>query len=194
MSGAPVGAVPSDPMRPRHPHRRHAALVALLALFGAACSGDGPSGDPLAGATDVTIGEPAADLLDRPLDLVDAEDTTLAALVADGPVVVNYWASWCAPCIQEMPEFEEVHQEVGDRVTFVGINVNDRPEDAARMIERTGITYLVARDDGTLARAGGALNMPTTLVLDRNGAIAVNRLGTMSGDDLRAAIEQVLGS
>jgi len=173
-------------------------VVVALAWAVVAVAGCTDGGDDVARLTDQPeappIEEPEAGLVDRPFDTDAGASLTVADLLESGPVVVNFWASWCAPCIQEMPEFEEVHLAYTDRVTFVGINVNDRPEDAADMIERTGITYLVGLDpDGAYAEAAGALSMPTTLVFATDGTVAETTLGAMSGEELRAVLDEVLG-
>lgn len=171
-----------------------AAVVAVVAVV-AGCTDGGADVAELTERPEAPpLEEPEAGLVGRPFDTDAGATLTVADLLESGPVVVNFWASWCAPCIQEMPEFEEVHLAYAGRVTFVGINVNDRPEDAADMIERTGITYLVGMDpDGSYAEAAGALSMPTTLVFATDGSIVETTLGAMSGEELRAVLDEVLG-
>lgn len=181
----------------RSAYSRAARLLVLaipVVVAAGACTDDG---EPAATLTDEAIpppvGEADAGLVDMEFPLADGGTSTVRDLLDEGPVVLNFWASWCAPCVQEMPEFEEVHQELGDAVTFVGINVDDRPEDAADMIERTGITYLVGLDDdGSYAQAAGALSLPTTLIVDTDGTIAETELGQVSGDELRTLLAGVL--
>jgi hypothetical protein len=61
------------------------------------------------------------------------------------------------------------------------------------MVERTGITYLVARDgDGSYAQTAGAVNLPTTIVIASDGTIAETKLGAMTGDELRDVLDEVL--
>ena len=68
-------------------------------------------------------------------------DHSLGELIGTKPVVLNFFASWCAPCITEMPGFEAVHQSVGDQVTVVGMAYQDSPEHALDTVARTGVTY-----------------------------------------------------
>ena len=109
------------------------------------------------------------------------------------PLVVNFFASWCAPCLAEMPGFERVSQDLGDRVAFLGINLQDSPEDGRRVVERTGITYDVARDtSGSLFKSFGAIAMPTTVLIDANGAVVDLISGELSARSLRERIDKAL--
>ena len=97
------------------------------------------------------------------------------------PVVVNFWASWCPPCVSEMPTFEQVHQRYRDRVAFLGVNLTDDPADAARLVARTGVTYDLARDPrGDAFRAFGGLGMPTTVFVSADGEVLATRTGDLS--------------
>lgn len=110
---------------------------------------------------------------------------------AGRPVVVNYFASWCAPCVAEMPGFQEVSAEYGDRVAFVGVNVRDAPEPASRLVAETGVTYTLASDpDGKALVAVGGTGMPTTLFVDRRGRIVERFTGPMGAGFLRARIRK----
>ncbi len=162
-----------------------AFLLLLSGVFvvGQLSTEDGPAGEA---APDVE------------LPILDADGELTATLTLSElrgtPVVVNFFAAWCTPCIVELPAFEEVHQELGDRVTFLGIDVNDRVADALRLIDETGITYPVVYD-----RAGTALGefndfeiMPTTAFVAADGTLAHVNPGIISGEDLRATIEEKL--
>ena len=109
------------------------------------------------------------------------------------PLVVNFWASWCGPCVVEMPAFEAVYQEFKDRVAFLGLNINDDPERALELVERTGVTYLVAQDDGNaVMNALGAVSMPTTVLIAPNGETVAIRGSRLRAKDLRKLIEENL--
>jgi thiol-disulfide isomerase/thioredoxin len=104
-------------------------------------------------------------------------------------VVVNFFASWCEPCKAEMPDLAAVHAELGTEVSFLGINVRDREDDARALLAATGVAYAVARDpSGSLQEAFGVVNMPSTFFLDADGRIVSSHPGVLSADELRAEL------
>ena len=106
------------------------------------------------------------------------------------PLVINFWAASCVPCIQEMPAFEEVHRELGDEVAFLGLNVREGIEAAERMVERTGVTYDLGRDpSGAIIQSLGGINLPTTVVADAEGTVVEVHVGALDADELRDLIE-----
>jgi thiol-disulfide isomerase/thioredoxin len=110
------------------------------------------------------------------------------------PVVVNFFASYCVPCITEMPAFEAVHRELGDQVTFLGLAVADRDDEATDLVERTGVTYRTARDfrSEVITALGGTI-LPTTVLLDADGEIAAVHPGALDADELRDLLAEELG-
>jgi thiol-disulfide isomerase/thioredoxin len=120
--------------------------------------------------------------------------TTSLDAYAGRPVVLNFFASWCVPCITEMPDFEAAHQLLGDRVAMVGINVMDRPADGEAVVARTGVTYDLGRDpEAALFNAFGTLGMPTTLFLRPDGTVAASHTGALTRRQLLDRIRTELG-
>ncbi len=109
------------------------------------------------------------------------------------PVLVNFFASTCVPCVTEMPAFEEVHRELGHKVTFLGLAMQDRPEDAQALIARTGITYRTGQDkDASAITALGGTMLPTTVLLDADGKIVATHVGKLDADGLRSLLADKL--
>ncbi len=112
----------------------------------------------------------------------------------DGPVVINLWATWCAPCRRELPDFEQVHLEVGDEVRFIGVNLGDRAVDAARFISEVGVSFEQYLDqDGTLNQLLGTATLPVTVITDDRGRIALVHSGPMDAAELNDAIATARG-
>ncbi len=166
-----------------------AAVVVLVGIGALLFGGDdaAPSGNTPDGAAVVEGGGPAP--VEVPFEYFDGGEGTLADF--DGkPIVLNFFASWCAPCVTEMPAFEEVHQELGDEVVFLGINTQDRREDGERIVEETGVTYTIAADiDLGMESAIGVFGMPTTIFINSDGTITRQFSGQLEHSQLTQIIE-----
>ena len=124
----------------------------------------------------------ADDVLDRPFQLVEGGTTTIAELHAeDGrPIVVNLWATWCAPCLAEMPDLQAFHQQRGDEVRVLGLNITDSPTRSDARVEELGITYLLGRDpEGVFVEALGAVGLPVTAFITKQGHLALVHQGCL---------------
>lgn len=109
------------------------------------------------------------------------------------PLVVNFFASWCTPCLAELPGFERVGQNLDGQVGFLGVNLKDSVRAGRRVVEQTGITFTVARDpDGKLFQSFGAVAMPTTVFIDAGGKVVDVHSGALSADELRDRIDKIL--
>ena len=113
----------------------------------------------------------------------------------EGPVILNFWASWCAPCIEEMPDFELVHQEFGDRLTLIGVNDGEDQDTALEFQGRTGVQYLVLLDPTTQLTRGpyGLIGRPTTFYIRADGIIHDVRVGIHSLEEMRRLAGELLG-
>ena len=110
-----------------------------------------------------------------------------------GPLLVNFFASTCTPCITEMPAFEEVFRDVGTQVSFLGLAVEDQPEEAQALVRQTGVTYPTAQDpDRRVITALGGSVLPTTVLLDADGTIVASRYGELDADELRGLLADEL--
>lgn len=130
---------------------------------------------------------------DITLSYFDGTSEQLSELRGE-PVILNFWASWCPACISEMPGFAEVHQRLGDRVKFIGMNMQEVDLDAAnRLVEETGVKYQLAHDpNGAIYSAFGGIAMPTTVFIAADGSVARVHGGTLTAGDLTAIIENDL--
>lgn len=110
------------------------------------------------------------------------------------PMVVNFWAHDCPPCIREMPALERVHQDAGGTVAFVGLAVQDREDEARRLADQTGVSYDLGFDaSGQLITDLGGINLPTTVFVDADGTIVDAHAGEISEAELRDEIRTKLG-
>ena len=128
--------------------------------------------------------------------LLDLEGEPHRLSEIDGPIVLNFWASWCEPCIEEMPEFEIVSQEFAGRVTFVGINDGESPETAREFAyDITNVSYLILLDPTKSMTDGPYLlvGRPTTYFIDADGIIQDLRVGIVNLELLRGLVAELVG-
>lgn len=114
-------------------------------------------------------------------------------------VVLNSWASWCAPCRSEMPAFVDLHATVDpNEVAVIGLNVSDEPGAAAEFIDELGMTFptVVDRAGEILATIPGVppKSLPSTVILDREGRIASRIIGPTDSIGLARELGRVLGA
>jgi thiol-disulfide isomerase/thioredoxin len=87
-------------------------------------------------------------------------------------VVLNFWASWCEPCKEEMPSLQALADQHPDRLVVLTINLKESPEAIARFVRTSGLRLPVVRDaDGSLARAWGVRIYPSTVLIDAQGRV-----------------------
>jgi peroxiredoxin len=174
----------------RHRLMRYAIVAAIIAVVGGIFiqreyldadeqGGVSPLASPLA------IGEPAPDFT---LDLVDGTPFRLSD--QRGKVVVlNCWASWCAPCRFEMPEFQALYEEREGGGDFLIVAVNAAYDDprgsAERFIEEFGLTFPTPFDTTRdVANQYGVRGLPATFFIDRDGILRSRSYGPVFGDQL----------
>ncbi len=113
------------------------------------------------------------------------------------PVVLNFWASWCGYCVDEMPEFESAYREYGDEVAFMMVNLTDGSqetmESASGYISAHDYTFPVYYDTkNKAAYAYGIRSIPVTYFIDAEGTIVSGGPGAISERALREGIESIL--
>ena len=97
-------------------------------------------------------------------------------------VLLNFWATWCAPCLVEMPAFAAWQQQYGTQgLQVIGISMDDNAGAARRVAARLKLNYPVAMGDERLGeRYGGVLGLPLTFLIDRNGMVRAQFQGETS--------------
>jgi cytochrome c biogenesis protein CcmG/thiol:disulfide interchange protein DsbE len=137
------------------------------------------------------VGKPAA-----PFTLTTFAGSPLSLEGLRGRVVViNFWASWCYPaCYEEAPALERGWRAYRERgVTFVGVDIQDKPEAAAKFIADLGLTFPNAPDPrGAVSVDYGVYGVPETFFIDRQGRIRAKHVGAVTDQALRDQLERLL--
>jgi thiol-disulfide isomerase/thioredoxin len=113
------------------------------------------------------------------LDLTDLQGQRWSNASLKGrAVVLNFWATWCAPCKEELPSLQTLHELGGGDPVVIGINVRETASHVKRFIASTGMTFPVVLDpQGELAKRFGVSAYPTTLLIAPDGQIRWRILG-----------------
>ena len=129
---------------------------------------------------------------------VDGEAVTLTRIADGRPLVINFWATWCPYCVEELPDFQEIVADYSGRVSFAFVDVTDGSREtvelAAAFLEENGFSDLPAYYDTDLAAAieYGASSLPTTVVVNGDGEIVAISAGMIDPVLLRGALDQMV--
>ena len=148
-------------------------IIGGLALQGTLSGSRNPNQLP-----SVLIGKPAPDV---PLPLLQNSRAELALDAYRGqPLLVNFFASWCAPCRAEAPALEHL----SNQISIIGIAYKDRPQDTLQFLEQYGNPFIaIGRDDdGRTGMAWGVYGVPETYLIDRSGQIKWRHAGPLTRD------------
>ncbi|MCB1684029.1 MAG: TlpA family protein disulfide reductase [Pseudomonadales bacterium] len=126
----------------------------------------------------------------------DAPDFTLKSLEGSNlrlneyrgqVVLINFWASWCGPCRQEMPLLDRLHSRYEDTgFAVLGVNVEGVVEPAMEIVQKTNVTFPILIDDGQrVSELYNLQAMPSTVVVDRDGVVRYIHLGYKPGDEAK---------
>ncbi len=132
---------------------------------------------------------------DFTLPTLDESERSLASFEGN-VVVINFWASWCGPCIQEMPAMQALYEDLKDsNFTIVAVNVQEQPDVVRNFIEENGYTFPVLRDaSGRVAGRYGVRGLPTSYIMAPNGDLIGAKVGyhDWDTDAVRSAIARIL--
>jgi peroxiredoxin/uncharacterized membrane protein YuzA (DUF378 family) len=161
-------------------------IAAGIAMWG---TGLGEAAQPTTGRP--LPGQPAPDFV---LNLLDGSQLTLSDLRGQ-VVVINFWATWCSPCEDEMPDLQAVWDEYqADGVAFVGVAYEDTMAAVKELNSRFGITYPQGIDvEARISTAYGITGVPETFLVDSRGKVAFSHIGQVTATELREELDSLLG-
>jgi thiol-disulfide isomerase/thioredoxin len=196
----------------RMPKLLGVAAVALFAL--AACTGPAqPSADTSATSPpgDTAVSQSSGQVDQLPLDfqlavyqggdLLGGQDVVFSDVVGQGkPVVLNFWAGLCPPCRVEMPDLQAIHEEFGDEILLVGVDVGTftglgNQQDGRALLQEVGVTYPAGTTaNADVMRAYQVIGMPTTVFLTPNGEIHQKWTGLLTQKKMEELVQDLLAA
>jgi peroxiredoxin len=152
------------------------SLSVLAAIFATVLTGCYHGSKP------PSIGRPAPDFTVR-----DSERSATLSEFRGKIVVLNFWASWCPPCVEELPSLVQLQKQLQDKnVTVIGISVDEDPNDYHKFLKDHGVDFLTVREGGNKTGTGvlsptanqyGTFKIPETYIIDRKGIIRRKFIG-----------------
>lgn len=163
-----------------------AAITVVLCASLVACSGSRPeAGSSPATGSATTL----PDVMVVPLD--GGTPVSLRAQI-NRPTFVNLWASYCTPCLTEMPMLQEFAEQQRDDVGVIGVTDDPLLDKARELAAKTGVTFPLFQDDaGTLLRSLRVSSLPATVLVDAQGVVRWSRIGVVSNEMLQRALDDV---
>ncbi len=125
---------------------------------------------------------------------IDGNPVNIDDYKGKGPLVVNFWGSWCPPCRKEMPDLKKIYEEYNPKgLEIIGIAVNDTPAKVRAFAQKNGINWVLSmnnREASRYFRLGAGV--PTTIFFDRNGNETGRYVGIRTYNDFKTAIEEII--
>jgi thiol-disulfide isomerase/thioredoxin len=135
-------------------------------------------------------GEPAPPFV---LELLDDHQRVTLSSLHGKPAVLDFWATWCAPCRASLPHFNDLTRRYGDRVRFIAVNAEGEDEALVKEArDKLKLEIPVAADGREASNLYHVEVLPTTIILDRNGRIAATFSGPVPPERIATAVDKLL--
>lgn len=122
----------------------------------------------------------------------DGTEVKLSALRGQ-TVFVNFWATWCGPCMEEMPEMNKIYPDYKDKIVFLAVSIDDAKADYEAYAAKSGYNYpLYFGSKNDIVTAYGLQGIPASYIIDKHGTITKSHIGGMKEQDLRAFLDSAL--
>ena len=131
-------------------------------------------------------------------DVLGGEQVAMASLVGQQPVVLNFWAAECPPCRAELPEFQSFHEEYGDRLLVLGVDLGQftgqgTPEQGRELLAELGVKFPAGyTEESSVLPAYRVLGLPTTVFINADGSIHNKWTGALNEEVLIEKAEEML--
>ena len=105
-------------------------------------------------------------------------------------VIINFWATWCGPCVKELPYFDQIHQMYGDDVVVIAVHSNLVTDDIQGYLSNYDyqLTFALDHDGRVITAFGGSTMLPHTVIVDESGVITYNAVGSVTLTQLESLL------
>ena len=169
-------------------------LAAALVYYNGFSPAKGVAAPPVSYDSDAPQGfHPGEQLPDFTLARTDGDAFTLSQYRGKA-TVINLWATWCTPCVNELPHFDRLQKQHPDDVMVLAIHSNLITDDVSAYLSAFdyGIAFAIDADGEVIAALGGSLMLPQTIVLNRYGEVIYNKTGSVTYEALEELIAEAL--
>jgi len=167
------------------PLRRALGVASLCACLSMPMAASGETGEPAGRLNSIAPDFTRIDLSGRPLRLEQFRGRV---------VLLNFWATWCGPCIEEIPVFSRWQGRYGDaRLQVIGVSMDDEEAAVKRFLAKHDVPYPVLMGDAKLGKSfGGVYGLPQSFLIDAHGRIVFRNVGDLNLEALRLQIEDLI--
>lgn len=160
-------------------------LLLALALTGVAVAETAPANAP------AQEGAPAPDFT---LQTLDGGHFTLSEQKGKA-VYLNLWATWCPPCVMEIPDIQKLHDRYGDKLSIIGVSVDRGVDEVRAFVEENKLTYAIAMDQNYLLTSElyPTDSIPLSVFIDPEGVVTYIHLGMLPYEAMEELVELALG-
>lgn len=139
-----------------------------------------------------SIGNKAPNII---LNDLGAKPVLLSDYKGKKNVIVNFWATWCPPCKEEMPLFQKLYEQYGDELVIIGINLQEDKETIKKFLEEYKITYPILLDpDAETKKLYNVITQPVTYFINKDGIIVDKKQGPLTTEETNEKIDKLLKS
>ncbi|GAB4276088.1 MAG: hypothetical protein Kow0080_26000 [Candidatus Promineifilaceae bacterium] len=180
-------------------------VAAVLLLFGSSLFGAGqddtlpfaqiPAGNSNAANSNTAVNPPTVGDTAVNFTLTDLNNNPVTLTQFQGhPIILNFWATWCAPCRIEMPELQEAYEtHQNDGLIILALDQDETPEQVRTFFEEMDLTFTpVIDENGTVARQYGVFNFPTSFFINGDGRVTAIHLGPMTQSQINGYLADIL--
>lgn len=146
--------------------------------------------------SDPLIGHPAPDFSMAMLRSEKGKSNLSLSNFKGKSIVLNFWASWCQPCKEELPLLEKAWKQMQTQkknIVFLGIDFQESNSDATTFLQLNGITYLAGLDtNGSIANKYGVTSLPQTIFIDHNGTVTSREPQELTAQELSKNLQLII--